>query len=284
MTIDSQSIVEYLNSRWLSKKTFCFPGPQPVSIERKHLVNLKDDYYIGHKNDGERIALCITRYQDKPRCFLLNRKLELTPINLLLSKKLYQDTILDCELIENNIVLFDCPLFAGESLKTCQFSERLVYLQSFITGLRQRTEDKYSFSVKPFVKIQEHKSLPPCDKTDGYVLVPNKKPVQTGTHNFYYKWKPLLQNTIDFAINSKNQIFLQNAGKLCNAKVEVSLQNLKLDFSKNDIVIVECKYLNDNLWEALQLREDKNTPNSLFTFKKTLINIQEDIQFNELVT
>ena len=283
MTLDNLSILEYLNSRWLSKK-FCYPGPQPVSIERKHLKLLKDDYYIGHKNDGERIAICITRYDNKPRCFLLNRKLESTPINLLLSKKLYEDTILDCEIIGNEIILFDCPLFAGESLKNTIFSERLVYLQSFVTCMRQRPEDKYTFRVKPFVKLSEHKTLPTEEKTDGYVLVPNKKAVQCGTHNYYFKWKPLLQNTVDFAINKKNQVFLQNAGKLCSAKVEILLHNLQLDFSDNETIVVECKYVSNDKWEALQVRHDKDCPNSLFTFKKTLVNLSEDIKFSELIT
>ena len=36
-----------------------FPGPEPISIERKHITNLKTKQYVaGMKNNGEKCILC----------------------------------------------------------------------------------------------------------------------------------------------------------------------------------------------------------------------------------
>ena len=281
--MNSNDVVPLLNSMWHSKK-YNYPGPQPVSIERKHFDTLKSNaYYIGHKNDGERIALCCLRYENKPRCFLLNRKLEIYPISLLVSKKLYDGTILDCEIVNDTIFIFDCPLFGGVSLKTKPFSERMTFADAFIAGYKKRPEDKYDIQVKQFVLRQNYQKLDVCDASDGYVLVPENKHVQMSTHNFYFKWKPLLKNTIDFAVNRSKQVFLQNAGKLCKAQnVNVDVSNIS--FTDELPLILECQYLHENNWIALHERKDKIIPNSLYTYKRTLVNIEENIHFEELVT
>ena len=281
-TSDVQLIMEKLNSAWNVEK-FIFPGPQPISIERKHFKILKsNEYLIGHKNDGERFALCFTRHNDKPRCFLLNRKLEISCISLLVSKKFYEGSIFDCEVVDNTCLIFDCPLFAGKSLKNETFKERLSFCNSFIAGIKIRDSDVYNFRVKQFVERTKYKSLEKCDKTDGYIFVPVTKPVQTGTHNTYFKWKPLLQNTIDFCLTKEGKVFLQNSGKLSKTKITL-VYNPDL-FNNTDSLIVECEYIDFEKWKVLQVRNDKTIPNSLYTFKRTLVNIEEDIQFHELVS
>lgn len=273
-------IVCRLNKMWLSEK-HVYPGPQPISIERKHFDILKSNvYYIGHKNDGERYALCCLRDDDKPRCLLLNRKLEIFPISLLISKKFYEGTILDCEIVDNKIYIFDCPLFSGTSLKTKHFHERLSFCKSFVEGCKKRESDKYLLCVKEFVLRKDYKQLQTCENSDGYIFVPDAKPVQTATHNTYFKWKPLLQNTIDFAICKDNRVCLQNAGKLCK------VSDVKIEHNEvvNDTFIVECQYVNSHTWKALHQRTDKTIPNSLYTYKRTLVNIHENIQIEELVT
>jgi hypothetical protein len=282
---DTQNMIEQLNSAWLSKR-YIFPGPQPVSIERKHIVNLKShDYLVGHKNDGERTALCFIRYDDKPRCFFLNRKLEITYISVLVSKKMYEGTIFDCEMIDNQIYIFDCPLFCGKSLRTENFNNRLSFCESFLTGIKRRPDEKYDFLVKEFVELAKFKNLNHCEKSDGYVFVPVNKPVQTGTHNYYYKWKPRYKNTVDFCINKDGEVFLQNAGKLCKAKVSLNYEYCKFDTIKfiDSVVVLECEYQIENTWKVLHPRCDKTIPNSLYTFKKTILNIEENIDINELI-
>lgn len=280
--IDTRAFIEQLNEKWLSLK-YVFPGPQPVSIERKHLPTLRSNmYYIGHKNDGERVALCILLFEEKPRCVFLNRKLEVKPISLRIPRILYIGTIFDCEIVDNEVYIFDCPLYAGESLKNRPFSERISFAQAFISGCKMSND--YTFHMKQFAKLTDYKTLNVCEKTDGYVLVPEKKPVQTGTHNFYYKWKPLLKNTIDFAIQPNKIVYLQNAGKLCKSNVTLTNIDDYGSYYKDNVIIVECMYVSNDTWKIIQLRDDKNIPNSLFTFRHTLINIEENIQFSELVS
>lgn len=284
MKSEAQAIVESLNSAWYAPK-YVFPGPQPVSIERKHIDTLKtNDYYIGYKNDGLRVALCLMRHDDKPRCFLLNRKLEITYIRMTVSKKMYNGCMFDCEMIDNQLYIFDCPLFAGKSLKTESFDERLSYCESFLSCLRQ-CED-YKICVKEFVPRCEYMSLTQHNKVDGFVFVPKKKHVQIGTHNTYYKWKPLLQNTIDFCVSQTGKVFLQNGGKLCNSKV--TLDYSQCAFSdlvfKDETIVVECEYMTHQKWKVLHHRDDKSLPNSVYTFKRTLVNIEENILLDELVS
>jgi len=281
--MDTEKFVKIINKMWLSDK-YVYPGPQPVSIERKHFPILTSKkYYIGHKNDGERIALCILRYEEKPRCFILNRKLELTPISLLISQKMYEGTIFDCELVNKDIYIFDCPLFAGESLKNRPFSERLSFADAFLSAYRHRSQDTYSIYAKQFVLRKDYGKLETCLATDGYIFVPENKYYQVGTHKEYFKWKPQIKNTIDFAIGSNNQAYLQNAGKYCKTSVIINNDdNVKL--SDSTYTIVECQFVSENKWNVLQIRNDKNMPNSLYTFKRTLVNIEENIQFSELVS
>jgi hypothetical protein len=218
---------------------------------------------------------------------MLNRKLELKFISLLVSKKLYSGSIFDCELIDNSLYIFDCPLFAGKSLKSENLHERLSYCDSFLSGIRIRPDEKYKFHVKQFVVRTDYSKLNMCNESDGYVFVPVHKPVQTGTHNFYFKWKPLLQNTVDFAISPSKQVYLQNAGKLCKSKITMDFSQIPFDslsFENNENIILECQYITDDLWMPLHIRQDKTMPNSVYTYKRTIVNIQEDIQLSELVS
>ena len=51
-----------------------FPGPQPISIERKHFKALKNEkYVVCGKTDGVRHALVCTMFNGKKVCALLNR-------------------------------------------------------------------------------------------------------------------------------------------------------------------------------------------------------------------
>jgi len=48
--------------------------------------------------------------------------------------------------------------------------------------------------------------------------------------------------------------------------------------------IVECRYMIDDIpmwWKPVGLRQDKTYPNNRRTFYRTMINIREDIQWEE---
>ena len=273
----TKQLLEVLSSQWNSKADL-FPGPNPVSIERKHLKQLySQKYFVGLKNDGERYALCCIRDDEKPRCFLLNRKLEAFQMSLKLSTKLYLGTILDCELVNNELFIFDVVLFAGQDKSKLNFNDRLDFADAFIKGMRCSEKDKYKFTKKSFVDRTRFQELPKYSKTDGYILVPNDKPILTGTNYSYFKWKPKEDNTIDFYIDEKYFVYLQLGGKLQKQK----LIKMKSKVKTTD-AIYECKCFDKHLWDPILIRNDKALPNSVSTYKHTLINIEGDIKSNEL--
>lgn len=282
--MNKDDIVHTMNNQWSTNEKLSYPGPQPISIERKHFETLKkNEYYIGHKNDGERIALYVTRVNGDPKCYRMNRKLELKSITLMLSKKLYEGTIIDGELVDDTFYIFDCPLFAGESIRTRTFQERLEYCKGFVAGYKYRTSDPFEIQVKEFASRCEYETLHKCDKSDGIVLVPNDKSVQYGTNYSYFKWKPRLKNTIDFAVHSNGEVFLQNSGLLCRVnKIRLDLSNI--DRIDTDLEIYECEYVKENHWKCLHKRDDKSLPNSMYTYKRTLNNIKENISIQELIS
>ena len=272
-------IIRTLNRLWDAKDVAGFPGPQPISIERRHLHLLQEnEYYVGFKNDGERYALGVVKYDDRYMCVLINRNLEVQLIKARCTKHMYSGTLLDCELIDKTLVVFDCPAHCGTSLKQATFEERMSAIKSSCEALQEQCE--FTVQCKEFVNLKTSKEFlqrQAEENTDGIILMPNKAIVQQGTHSTMFKLKPKHKNTVDFFISNKKPQ-LQNGGKLVNTRTKVNLNDLDCEQK-----IVECEFVGDNTWSALSIRNDKNMPNSTYTFKKTLVNIEEDIKPEELL-
>ena len=78
-----------------------FPGSQPVAIEKKDLDILnKKKYVICEKTDGERAILLLLHVNNKPMCFMINRKNEFYFLDLSIKKEVFEGTIMDGELIQ----------------------------------------------------------------------------------------------------------------------------------------------------------------------------------------
>jgi mRNA guanylyltransferase len=280
---DGFAIVRKMNSMWGCKAHEAYPGPQPVSIERRHFKHLKEsEYVVGVKNDGERYCLGSLMYKDKPIVFLMNRNGEIFLISAKLSKVAYEGCIFDCELVGKKLYIFDCVLFGGKAVNTNSFKERLANVDLFLKTIK-RLPEEVEVIKKEFVKFGEMKNIVSEDQTDvdGYIFMPVKPPVQISTHNTMFKWKPRYMNTIDFCVN-KNKVFLQNGGKLAEKRQKVHLYELENEIISEN-TIVECEYIKDKEWKAIKVRKDKTLPNSVYTFTRTMINIEEDIQVSEFI-
>ena len=272
-----------------------FPGPQPVSIERKHFPVLKNNpYVVCEKTDGTRVALLAFTFQSKKVTLLLNRALLMTYVTLNLPRQAHQGTILDGELVDKSLMVYDAVWVSGENLKPKNFLDRLDVTGKFIKSIMRLAKDPVVVKLKNFVVLSELRDfqlnvVPKLPyKTDGLVFTPVNDPIRVGTHETMFKWKPRDQNTIDFQVKWNGQrcgLFIQERGKLF---FESEIPSNKIDDSFAnwlvDDTIVECQYMVDEYpmwWKPIGVRTDKTYPNNRRTFFRTIVNVKENIQWQE---
>lgn len=296
-------IVNYIHTSWGSKDYF--PGPQPVSIEYCHFPILKNnDYVVCEKTDGERHMLVAVTYEGKSKCVLVNRAFKITPIQLNLSKKAYEGTILDGELYENTLLVYDALLVAGEPVGHSNFYNRLHKATELVNSTIQMKFDKYRIKIKTFYSMRDYEYfmdqyLPTVEqRVDGLVFTPTNDPVRLGTHETMFKWKPREKNTIDFSMKRGTsfegvgkpgvpvwKLYVQEKGNLFYES-EFPVSRMNEPWFEDD-AIVECMYItweNEPLWwKPIKRRYDKVHPNNRRTFYNTIKNIREDIKMKEFL-
>lgn len=262
-----------------------FIGPQPISIERKHLSNLKNDYYASYKADGTRYCFCAFVYEGKNICAFLDRKMQVYPLKVHIPREFFKGTFIDGEIIKHNdnyyFLGFDCIMVSGKNVVDLPFSERMAHIDVVMNSINKN--EYCIFQTKKFTKLNEFDKFYKSHEfaSDGYIFMPNKDPIKTGTHNSFYKLKDGLENTIDFLIDEKH--------KLCLIKNNTITKTMnKIDYSviaKDKIVpnsIYESKYVAEKTWAPLHKREDKDAPNSYYVYQRTLVNIKENINISEI--
>ena len=268
-----------------------FPGPQPVSIERKHFEILKNEpYVVCEKTDGVRHALVCTTFNGTPVAAFLNRALQVQPIKINIPTIHYNGTVLDGELVGGNLfMIYDAMQVHGEILMKKNLLERLEFASKFV---RKVKNDSIKIKLKKFfVKddIEElvNKHIPQLSyKTDGLVFTPVKDEVRIGTHETMFKWKPRDMNTIDFQLKWRGDrwgLYIQDRGILV---FQSEIQHVHDNPWLIEDNILECQYMIDDRipwWKPVGIRTDKHHPNNRRTFYRTLVNINEDIEINEFI-
>ena len=281
-----------------------FPGSQPISIERRHFPLLKQsEYVICDKSDGERFLCYIDSVNDENVCALINRKSEFEHIKLRPPRECYKGTLIDGEIVMENgkriFLVFDVVAWAGKTVSKMKLPERMKYIMDNRRKFIHSPQNHIRVRPKVFSNLRDARGFKnqfiPTLKydTDGYILTPIFDPVQTGTHTTMFKWKPLIDNTIDFMVKKttwgkKNvyDMFIQEKGELI---FETHLSKDGLDkqwktiIENEDEVVLECKY-EHGVWTPIRHRKDKTYPNSRFVFYRTLTNIHEDIHEEELLS
>lgn len=197
----------------------------------KHLVNqpiglIKDtynrilypnisNYYLTDKADGER---CLAINQDGVSTIITSTKLikldhkisnrQKQPTkksNQKTSKKQIQTkqkvnkfTMVDAELVDNKIYLFDVLVFENKNLTKFPFQEREKYLEK-ATKLFSMAEKKIMVrltdKLDQIKKVYERKDKP--YPIDGLIFIPTQ---ESYLKMKVYKWKPIEKTTIDFLI------------------------------------------------------------------------------------
>jgi hypothetical protein len=296
-------VVSFIHHVWGSKDYF--PGPQPVSIERRHFPILRSgDYVVCEKTDGERHMMVATTFEGKPHCLLVNRAFDMIEIKINLNKKAYEGTILDGELYDTTLMVYDAILINGAPVGHLNLYQRLAEAEKMLKCIIHMKYDVYRLKVKTFYAFKDFEHfmdvyLPTVQQNvDGIVLTPVHEPVRIGTHETMFKWKPGEKNTVDFQMKRGTsfegvgkpdapvwKLYVQEKGKLFY-ETEFPLSRMNEPWFEDD-AIVECMYVSwENgpmWWKPQKRRRDKTHPNNRRTFYRTIVNIKENIQLKEFL-
>jgi hypothetical protein len=291
-------VVEFIHHVWGSKDYF--PGPQPISIEYKHFPILKGgEYVVCEKTDGERYMMVATTFEGKPRCFFVNRAFDMIEVKIRLNKKVYEGTILDGELYQDTLMVYDALLVSGKPVGHMNLFQRLTEAENMMKGIIYMKFDRHRLKLKTFYSMRDYdhfmyEYLPKVEqKIDGLVFTPVNEPVRIGTHETMFKWKPREKNTVDFhmkrgkSVNNDAvwKLYVQEKGKLIYES-EFPLSTMNEPWFEEG-AIVECMYITWEKgplwWKPLKRRTDKTHPNNRRTFYRTIANIKEDIQMKEFL-
>lgn len=246
-----------------------FPGPQPVSIERRNFAQLRAKPYLYcEKTDGTRYVLVC----ETDKAVLLDRALKRIPAGV----RIPHNTMLDGELVKtkegkNIFLVFDAFKLRGVDVTQENLTQRLKLAQELVKSIIKVKTAPFEIRVKNMYSSVA--AMPPMEtlqwETDGVVMTPVNEPVRHGTHETMFKWKPMDRITIDF-LYKDSELWIQN-----RRQVELSEP---WPFKNGDIV--ECGYSNG--WFPIKARTDKRHPNNARTFDRTLVNLREAIRFSEL--
>lgn len=290
---DEHAVQTKIINNWTTarKKSGDFPGPQPVSMERKDLCKLSQfPYMVAEKTDGMRFLMLI----EKGQRYLIDRAFRVYLTDT--EEKSNKLSILDGELVQETdgtwaYYAHDAVVIEGTSIITRNLTERLARIYEFVSTLESVKAKK----MVPFEKLEEflaeQVSLAAIHAVDGLILTPIDKPVESGTQYSLFKWKTADQQTMDFLVIPKSrryELWVYDKNELIKYATYSTKTGKGRVFEKHVCTIpqqgsvIECKYYEGN-YIPLKARPDKSRPNSLRTIEKTLIGIQENITVDDLL-
>lgn len=273
----NMNVKQYIQDAWKSTDQNRFPGPQPVSIERRHFPLLKlQPYVVCEKTDGVRYLLVCP--PGSKESFLVNRNFE---TKLVMLAGFPKDTVLDGELVNNLFMIHDAVRVKGVDLMREPLSTRLGFATTAIKAVIKSRKDPFELRIKNMIPLENISELPALDsfeyETDGLVFTPINEPIRMGTHETLFKWKPRSRITVDFMIRNGRELWVQDRGQpYIEAELHISHQRPDLP----DKTIVECGY-GELGWFVEKIRTDKNYPNNRRTYYNTCTNLRENIRLEE---
>ena len=269
---------EFIAKVWKTTDRERFPGPQPVSIERRHFPLLKrQPYLVCEKTDGVRHFLV----SFEGGVFIVNRAFHCEPVKIRVPK----DTLLDGELVQFKnkkwgFMVYDAVMIKGESLLNFPLNLRLEKARAVIKGIIKTAQAPFEIKVKNMTDLRDFQSFPDLNsfdyETDGLVFTPVEEPIRMGTHETMFKWKPRNRITIDFQLKNGRELFVQDRGVPFKEAELHAMHRPDLP----DGAIVECGY-GDLGWVVEKVRSDKNHANNRRTYFRTIVNLREGIEIHE---
>jgi hypothetical protein len=284
-----------------------FPGPLPVSLNRADFAKLeKYQYNVSVKTDGTRAILV----SYKGTAYFVTRKYEFYRLNYnpfeIKSHRKDLDYLVDGELMENGVyVIHDLASYGFlENDEWCfssrNFSVRHSAILEILKTLKKVKPEEFpplEIVSKKYYSLKDIAKLESSDlKNDGLILIPETRPIGTYTQFNLYKWKSI--HTFDFVVCMEDNRYVfyvtEHIGRpnRCYADMNTHCKEGK-EFTRllkencpgwESGDIVEC-YCNKDatMYYPKTLRKDKTLPNSLMTIERTILNVIENITFEELV-
>lgn len=311
--ISIRRLKKCIMSYWPKNKNEYFPGPQPVSLERRDIFKLKKfPYVVTVKSDGMRFMMYCTIFDDKKMCYMIDRAFRFYEIEQDFDDDIYQNTLFDGELVKISdgdkykwtYIIHDCVCSNNVLCSHKDFFTRYDNVRDVLTKQWKEGKDCIPLKPKQFVLLEEFINLVNDVRnekvghpTDGYIFTPISIPIGTGAQYSLFKWKPTELHTFDFKINKNENVYtamVNKKGSLTpfasvSEDTEIgktfSSQLMKIDDPPySNGAIVECKFDTEKkCFYPLFIRTDKVHPNGIHTVEKTLINIEENITLEELV-
>jgi hypothetical protein len=134
--------------------------------------------------------------------------------------------------------------------------------------------------------VEECSSFP----IDGWILIDPERPYHFGQDLFLFKYKQT--HSTDFKLFEKNGIIslcVIDGGQYFPVQSPANIPAEFLDSIKISDVkmlvgrVVECSWVeNKSFWSPIKIRWDKDLPNNLSTYNKTMMNIREQIKPTEM--
>jgi hypothetical protein len=312
--VTDQEVVKALRNvvlgYWPKRKNDFFPGPQPVSLERRDLFKLrKFPYLVCVKSNGMRFMMLCTTVNEQLKCFMIDRAFRFFEVNQCFDKAMYTNTLFDGELVKSNsgvwtYIVHDCVSFRGDDVSQMDFNKRYSYVSTAVETFWEITDSNvFPIEIKKFVPFTEIKTLVEMEAggeithpTDGYIFTPVMLPIGTNAQYTLFKWKSAKFHTFDFKVTDEQDRYIAHVNKKGSlvpfaSVTKTTKQGIefgrRLSELKDPVYksgeIVECEYdTKSQCFNPLFVRTDKTHPNGLYTVEKTLLNIQENITIDEL--
>ncbi|ODV90633.1 hypothetical protein CANCADRAFT_108935 [Tortispora caseinolytica NRRL Y-17796] len=244
MSSDTVGPVKRSIAQLLDRRSYDFPGAQPVSFASHHIKDelCSYDYYVCEKTNGVRLLLFITQIEGSEVIYLITRSNDYyglqNAIHFPASTTNFNDshinTLIDGELVYDRkpdgtrdtvFLMFDCLVCQSKNLCNRTLDSRLGYLQNFIYEPFRTLCDKFPEDTAQFPFKVEMKHMSPAyslekmfnivmptlrHETDGLIFTCRETPYQFGTDPKILKWKPEKENSIDFLLTITFPIYVDS--------------------------------------------------------------------------
>lgn len=234
----------------MAKPRSFFMGPQPITLELSNIAQdaplgtttVLEDYTVTEKADGERCLLYVGK---EGRAYIINNKLEVFALGV--SVPAVANSLFDGEHITRDaegrsiriFAMFDVYFHKGKDTRTLPLihndeksaESRVAIMQSVVTHhhktfhpLVLHAKEFHHDSESIFKAAKRVLDMVHANvfvyRIDGMILTPKDLPVGAlykqstpspqGTWTKLFKWKPVVENTIDMQVKPMNEVSMVN--------------------------------------------------------------------------